>query len=1075
VKDDPSNGGSGSELTRRGFLRLVGASASLGLVEACGGKTPSTRTTPTACAPLLAARTPADWHDEELYRRDDLLHLRIRFIGFVRDGNRLVRAGTRPPMVVVQFPLQHVLERAFPAQAMAKAPVPIPLDDVRAGSFGSTRLVFNIDERVRELPYDLPTMLAWGQVLETAALDGRYTPRLVPLSKNPRAPEGLDGVPETAIEMPLHLFLNPVADGAWVHAARVTRSSSGHVELWSTQLVPRRSQGRLERGAVGGYAVWADDYRGYRDEQGALLPATTPPPSAEGYRTTLTPVTDAAASVNEIQKRTLEVRAALVDKTLGVATGAEPEPFKIHQLALTSLGGWLNVRGDWDPPSPPSPPSGGGGLEVWRHVTTGGRDQYARVQVRVYLFPYGHKASVVSETEREFEPTAEAPIAALRQRQYIAIREREKDYRDSAYGTRQIVNSCPHPIVRFLAERSPDLPDKNFRDPAGLPAGTYVPMLGPNRPVMFELQGVDHEGTPRTFYSPVIVVENQHVRRFSVAELDQLNTVFTKLMAAMPPLDSAVIAYTPIQDSKSTGAVDSRLLTHSLIYAGQVATPAPYFAPILHRAKIRHRALQQLMRTAATLEITYLSHYRDHGFDPDMSHGKLGAFAQVLDQNAWIDFAPPDAPGESLQLITPNMAIKTLSATAGPLGIDATQFAKGIDFKTFFAGISNTARSFGRILGGIKLGTIFNPIKPGDLSLQSVGTHIPKLTMTDLPDGGHCVEYTWASDLLTDDPTGTFIANDGKQHAALAVTARVCTSSSGEPVERRVTAKLTNFSLVFLGKSPFLKLRFTSFSVTKQAGRADDVDVKLAGLEFDGALRFIDDLARAAEKALLGGKRFPIRLVGTDLQLRYPIRLPSISAGAFAIENLAFMVGADIPLTGDPLRVVLGFAERSSPFLVSAGLLAGGGWLEVRVSTDPDAGARVESVEGALELGGNLSLNLGAAQGRAYAFVGIYFRFEGGAVTVGGYVRLTGALDILGLITISVEIFLGLNYESNRNALIGTARMTICIEIMFFSSSVTLEVQRCFKASSSGVCSILPVSEDDLAAVDWPAYWAAFA
>jgi len=1073
VKDDPNHGGPGSKLTRRGFLQLVGTSASLGLVEACGGKTPPVQPTGAMCAPLWPAPVTADWHEEELYRRDDLLHLRIRFIGFVRDGNRLKRVGTRRPMVVVQFPLQHVLERAFSAQGTSKAPgqapVQIPLDDVRAGSFGSTRLVFNIDERVRELPYDLPTMLAWGQILETAALDSRYTPRLVPLSKNPRAPEGLDGVPETAIEMPLHLFLNPLADGAWVHAARVPRASSGHVELWSTQLVQRRSQGRLVRGVVDGRAVWADDYRGYRNEQGALLTTVTPLASAESYRTTLTPFTDATASVNEIQKRTLEVRAALVDKTMGVATETEPEPFKIHQLALTSLGGWLNVRGDWDPPS------GGGGLEVWRHVTTGGRDQYARVQVRVYLFPYGHKASVVSETEREFESTAEAPIAALRQRQYIVIREREKDYRDSAYKTQQIVNSCPHPIVRFLPERSPDLPNTNAKDTAGLPAGTYVPMLGPNRPIIFELQGVDHEGTPRTFYSPVIVVENQHVRKFSATELDQLNTVFTKLMAAMPPLDSAVIAYTPIQDPKSPGATDSRLLTHSLIYAGQAAIPAPYFAPMLHRAKVRHRALQQMMRTAATLEITYLSQYRDHGFDPDMSHGRLGAFAQVLDPSAWIDFAPPDAPGESLQLVTPNMAIKTLSATAGPLGIDAHQFSTGIDFKTFFAGITSTARSFGRILGGIKLGTIFSSIKPGDLSLQSVGTHIPKLTMTDLPDGGHCVEYTWSSDLLTDDPTGTFIANDGKQHAALAVTARVCTSSSGQLVERRVTAKLTNFSLAFLGKNPFLKLRFTSLSLTKQAGRADDIDVKFAGLEFDGALRFIADLAKAAEQALLGGKRFPIRLVGTDLQLRYPIRLPAISAGALSIENLAFLVGADIPLNGDPLRVVLGFAERASPFLVSAGLLAGGGWLAVRVSTDPDAGARVESVEGALELGGNLSLNLGAAQGRAYAFVGIYFRFEGGAVTVGGYVRLGGALDILGLITISVELFLGLNYESNRNVLIGTARMTICIDTMFFSAPVTLEVQRCFKATSSAVCSILPVSEDDLAAVDWPAYWAAFA
>jgi hypothetical protein len=187
------------------------------------------------------------------------------------------------------------------------------------------------------------------------------------------------------------------------------------------------------------------------------------------------------------------------------------------------------------------------------------------------------------------------------------------------------------------------------------------------------------------------------------------------------------------------------------------------------------------------------------------------------------------------------------------------------------------------------------------------------------------------------------------------------------------------------------------------------------------------------------------------------------------------VVGADIPLDGEPIKVLLGFAERANPFLMSASLLGGGGWLAMRFRTDLANGALVDSVEGALELGGNLSLDLGYAKGRAYAFVGIYFRFEASKVTVGGYVRLGGALDILGLITISVEFFLGLNYDSGKNVLEGTARMTVCVEILFFSASVTLEITRCFRASNNAVCSLLGVSAEDDVAMDWPAYWEAFA
>src|SRR5207237_484576 len=71
-------------------------------------------------------------------------------------------------------------------------------------------------------------------------------------------------------------------------------------------------------------------------------------------------------------------------------------------------------------------------LTEWRHVATQARDHYVRVVYDGFLYPFGHRASLVKVTERKVVPpdggVVTSPTAYLKQHMYIVVREQEKTY-----------------------------------------------------------------------------------------------------------------------------------------------------------------------------------------------------------------------------------------------------------------------------------------------------------------------------------------------------------------------------------------------------------------------------------------------------------------------------------------------------------------------------------------------------------------------------------------------------------------------------------------------------------------------
>ena len=81
--------------------------------------------------------------------------------------------------------------------------------------------------------------------------------------------------------------------------------------------------------------------------------------------------------------------------------------------------------------------------------------------------------------------------------------------------------------------------------------------------------------------------------------------------------------------------------------------------------------------------------------------------------------------------------------------------------------------------------------------------------------------------------------------------------------------------------------------------------------------------------------------------------------------------------------------------------------------------------------------------------VGIYFKLSNPNSEVCGFVHASGQLDILGLIQVTIDVYISLCYRSQDNTVYGWAEISIKIEYFFFSLEVTLRAERKFAGSGS--------------------------
>jgi hypothetical protein len=296
---------------------------------------------------------------------------------------------------------------------------------------------------------------------------------------------------------------------------------------------------------------------------------------------------------------------------------------------------------------------------------------------------------------------------------------------------------------------------------------------------------------------------------------------------------------------------------------------------------------------------------------------------------------------------------------------------------------------------------------------------------------------SWSLDGSTD---YLFVAND-KKGLVVAVEAKVKKNGSSSP-KVGVVCGLKHFDLVLIAPASFLELNFEKIEFSVDSSAKMNVDVLLSDIKFLGPLSFVETLR---DLIPLDGFSDPpyLDITPQGIDAGFDIALPSITCGVLNIANISLGAGFTVPFIGQPLSVRFNFCRRDQPFLLTVYIFGGGGFFGVTI--DPQG---VQLLEASFEFGAAFSIDFGVASGGVHVMAGIYFRMEQTDASLTGYFRLGGHVDVLGIITASIELYLELRYEFSSGKCVGKAELTIEISLFIFSGSVTITCERKFAGSN---------------------------
>ncbi|WAS91570.1 hypothetical protein [Nannocystis punicea] len=1004
-----------------------------------------------------------------LIRPEDLIWLEISFDNLVLDTSGqmpvLRRADeAQDAHLVLELPAQAVAEEAFyfdklePPPASGEFPTWPPARTILASP---TRLVFRVPPEVPTIQYSPEGILA---ILSSCRLAVARVARSDLPPGEPAEPTN-PGALETAIEAPYRLVLSPDQCAAWEHSAKPVTHGE-RTELWHTRLGFRPPQEGDEDAACvptetpNIRAIWSQDAPGAYEP----LEDVCPPPIKEPGEQTLRPVVHDAMLNSLWPALRWELARLTTTRNTPDPASEYSAPLAARQVILSSLGAWLDLYGEWRYPSP---------VARFEHRATLGREQYTRVELRGFYWPLGHRATIVVLTERRLRPDPDQvpPIAYLVQEMSIETAEPIKYYAPevSPSGGRQF----PFQSVRIVTERTPRIP----HDDVPTEHSFWIRLGGSD--FMFAVEGVDGDGNTIRWQMPLAFVCQQAM----VEDFIKLETEFTGERSRRP-LNGQRLAYVAeSQAGAGQASGKTSLTTQHFTFATAapaVADPAaPSFLPVMASAEVLVPAIQYLTRDGLGVQtIRYFQGFLEQGLKPELGE----VFAEFVQPpgGALPGLDMPPELGGGLANLRPQFA--GLSRELGPIG-QLPLLVPGTTDIVPPDPLEMLRES--ELLGGIKIRDIVELPNWGDLAPSEPGLpsvpKIPGLTVTyDDPRDPKLVTATLQFKPNVRDRDLGFLefyasalppgAEDGPGPAAvLELVAETQIRRDGSAPTTQVRGTLTDFVLRI---KDVVELRFERFGFLSRGGEKPDVSVGLRKVTFLGALAFVDQLTKFIEPA--GFSDPPSLEVTPDgLMLAYSTTLPPIPVGIFSLENISLGASLFLPLFGGrPFAVGFQFARRHSKFRVGIAPFAGGGFFGIVVSA-----RGVQEIEAGIEFGGSLSLNLGVASGGVSVMAGIDFKLEntstGTRSALTGYFRANGALEVLGIVRISLEIYIGLTVqfktaENSKIIIHGEARIVLEVSVLFFSASVTLSVERSFDGPDPGFAENMPLPA-------WKRYSLAFA
>ena len=248
--------------------------------------------------------------------------------------------------------------------------------------------------------------------------------------------------------------------------------------------------------------------------------------------------------------------------------------------------------------------------------------------------------------------------------------------------------------------------------------------------------------------------------------------------------------------------------------------------------------------------------------------------------------------------------------------------------------------------------------------------------------------------------------------------------------------RLRNVALCFPSRAdPLLKLSFATIQFIQQPGR--EPALKLGGVTvgFFGDLELLQGLQ---DKVDLGGN-VPKVTVATDrVGVGYAFEVPDADCGEFSLRNIAIRAGLDVPFhptDADVITLSLGFASRATPFNLSVMALGGGGYIDVQLDR-----TGLRRMELSLEFGATLALDFGIVSAEVHALGGAATEIGPGTHrSITGFVRIGGSVELLNLLTVTIELVVRLRYDGDTNELTGRATLVVEVDLTLYSDSIELD------------------------------------
>ncbi|MDT0344518.1 hypothetical protein [Streptomyces litchfieldiae] len=729
----------------------------------------------------------------------------------------------------------------------------------------------------------------------------------------------------------------------------------------------------------------------------------------------------------------------------GILQASAIRPVLAKELTLSALGATVDLTGDWR--------DTGSNLVGYTHRALFGRDSDVHVVQLGYLLPFGFPVQLATHTVRELEfgLFREQHLTVLRPEiVFDDVPGRPKEGR--AFPFRRVLLSGP---LTSLVTQGDPLPNPN--------AGFWINGSSGGE-LEFLLTAEDHRGHTVTFGAPAVFVHGD----FAFGDLrDAAGAYDARAGATVRPAAGRITLVPAAQQSDTTVEVTG-LRIGALPAEGDSAAPAAAgrlsVFPRLAGFEARVPALSAFPPAGSAGDVADVvpGLPRPVAMELEQTYvdGGLAAsdvFARL--ENA-VGFAPPPVDAGGVAALS--MPISGLSTAAGLVGGDIDRFKQeGFKAASYFLAGATPDLPLPKLLGFLPLAELVEDARLGD------GEAVPRVLTEVLPPPGNPpvppesvrTTITWRPKVKTG-PHGPLRTNPNTSLDLRSTTLTHLANPAAAHNETR--GELRDFELGFV--DDLLVLRFEKLVFTARSGVAPALDVKVAEVRFGGDLRFLESIQRLLPSPPNGLR---LHVDQNGIEAGYTLAVPTVGMGVFMLQNLALSASVRLPFDGTAVSARFAVSSRQHPFLVTVSLFGGGGFLAIGVQSD-----KITELEAQLEFGAAAALNLGVASGSVAVTAGVYisFRPDVGAWKVHGFFRAVGELDVLGVITISAEFYLGLTYDGATDKVHGVARLTVRVRVAFFSQAVTLEVERSFGGGND------PAFTDAFATPDpWLERCAAFA